>query len=86
MRLARQPLFAVAAQIFKYFLLALLDLEENRFGEPRIISLCVDLAGLQQDFPQVSYALLCKQHLILGLYHTGSNSTIPRFRKVLDVW
>jgi hypothetical protein len=46
----------------------------------------MDLTGLQQDFSQVGYALLREQHLVFGLYHGSPNSTIPRFRKDLDVW
>jgi hypothetical protein len=46
----------------------------------------MNLASLQEDLPQVCYALLRKQHLLFGLYHIGSNSTIPRSWKVLDVW
>jgi len=37
----------------------------------------MNLASLQQDLPQVGYALLCKQHLIVGLDHPNSSSTIP---------
>jgi len=46
----------------------------------------MNLASLQQNFAQICDALLRKQHLIPSLYHIGSNSTIPRFRKALDVW
>jgi hypothetical protein len=41
------PSSEIAAQGFEDFLLALLDLEENRFGKARIILLWMNLASLQ---------------------------------------
>jgi len=84
-RLARQWLFEAAAQILENFLLALLDFEEDWFRELKVVFRRMNFAGFQQDSPQVGYALLRKQHLIVGLDHISSSSTIPRFRKVRDV-
>jgi hypothetical protein len=36
----------------------------------------MNFASFQQDSPQVGYALLRKQHLIVGLDHISSNSRI----------
>lgn len=41
----------------------------------------MDLAGLQEDSPQVGDALLCDQHLIVGLNHGNSSSTNTAFSK-----
>jgi hypothetical protein len=45
----------------------------------------MNLARRKQNFPQVGYALLREQHLIVRSDHLSSSSTIPRFRKVLEV-
>ena len=83
--LARQWLFEAAAQILENLLLALLDFEDDWFREPQLVSRRMNFASFQQDSPEVGYALLRKQHLIVGLDHISSSSTIPRFRKVRDV-
>jgi hypothetical protein len=45
----------------------------------------MDLARLQEDSAKVANALLREQHLVVGLNHGSSSSTIPRFRKLLEV-
>jgi len=45
----------------------------------------MDPARLQEDSPQIGDALLCEQHLVVSLNHVSSSSTIPRFRKLLEV-
>jgi hypothetical protein len=82
-RLARQWLFEAAAQILENLLLALLNFEEDWFREPQVIFRRMNLASFQQDSPQVGYTLLSNQHLIIGLDHIISSSTIPRFRVLI---
>jgi hypothetical protein len=45
----------------------------------------MDLTRIQEDSPQIGDALLCEQHLVVGLNHGGITSTIPRFRKLLEI-
>ena len=78
-------MFQVSAQILENLLLTLLDFKKDWFGQSQIVCLRMNLAGLQEYSPQVGNALLSKQHLIVGFNHGNSNSTIPRFRKVLEV-
>jgi hypothetical protein len=44
----------------------------------------MDLASLQEYSSQIADALLSEQHLVVGLNHGNSSSTIPRFRKLLE--
>jgi len=38
----------------------------------------MDFARFQEDSPQIADALLREQHLVVGLNHGSSSSTIPR--------
>jgi hypothetical protein len=46
----------------------------------------MDLAGFQKDSAKVANALLREEHLVVRLNHGSTSSTIPRFRKLLEVW
>jgi hypothetical protein len=83
--LSRYWLFQISGQIFKNLLFALLDFEENWFGHSQVVVGRMDFASLQKHYPQITNALLSEQHLVVGLNHNNSSSTIPRFRKVLEV-
>src|ERR1039457_6102253 len=52
---------------------------------PPVVLVRMDLARLQEDSPQIADALLREQHLVVGLNHGSSSSTIPRVRKLLEV-
>jgi hypothetical protein len=73
-------LFDAAAQILQNLLLALLYFEENRFRETGGILRGMNLARFQEDLPRVSHAFLTKQHLLVGIDHGNSNSTILCFQ------
>ena len=79
LNLARYRLFQISAQICEDLLVALLDLEQDRLRHASIVRPRMDLAGLQADSAQVCDALLCDQHLVVGLNHGNSSSTIPRW-------
>lgn len=83
--LARYRLFQVSTQILEDFLLALLNFKEDRFRHPRVILPRMDFTRLQEDPAKIANALLRDQHLVVGLNHGSTNSTIPRFRKSLEV-
>jgi hypothetical protein len=83
--LARYRLFQVSAQILEDLLLALLDFEQDRLRHSSVVLPRMDLARLEEDSPQIADALLREQHLFVGLNHGSSSSTIPRFRKLLEV-
>jgi len=84
-RLARYRLFQVSAQILEDLLLALLDFEQDRLRHSSVVLPRMDLARLQEDSPQIGDRFLREQHLVIGLNHRSSSSTIPRFRKLLEV-
>jgi hypothetical protein len=79
--LARYRLFQVSAQILKDLLFALLDLDQDRFRHASVVQPRMDFARLQEDSPQIGDALLRNQHLVVGLNHGSSSSTIPGIRK-----
>lgn len=83
--LARYWLFQVSGQILQDVLFALLDFKQDGFRHPSVVLSGMHLTGLQQDFPQIRDAFLREQHLVVGLNHGNSNSTIPRFPKLLEV-
>src|SRR5450759_4145487 len=83
--LARYRLFQVSAQILEDLLLTLLDFEQDRLRHSSVVPRRMDLARLQEDFPQIANALLREQHLVVSLDHGNSSFTIPRFRKFLEV-
>src|ERR1700733_6650097 len=84
-RLARYGLFQVTAKVFENLLFALLNFEQDRFCHSSVVLPRMDLACLQEDSAKVANALLREQHLVVGLNHGSSSSTIPRFRKLLEV-
>src|ERR1019366_1160237 len=84
--LARYRLLQIAAQILHDLLLTLLNFEQDRLRHSSVVLTRMYLSRLQEDSPQVADALLREQHLVVGLDHGSSSSTIPRFRKLLDVW
>ena len=84
-RLARYRLLQVCAEVLENLLLALLDLKQDRFCHASIVLARMDFAGFQEDSAKVANALLREQHLVVGLNHGSSSSTIPRFRKLLEV-
>jgi hypothetical protein len=63
----------------------LLNFEQDRFCHSSVVPLRMDLARLQEDSAKVANALLREQHLVVGSNHGSSSSTIPRFRKLLEV-
>src|SRR5882724_10250921 len=77
--LARNRLFQIPAQILEDLLLSLLNFEQDRFSYSGVILPWMDLPRLQQNFSQIRNALLREQHLVVGLNHGNSSSTIPRF-------
>ena len=77
--------FQVPAQILEDLLLALLNFEEDRFCHSSVVLPRMDLARLQEDSAKVANALLREQYLVIGLNHGSSDSTIPRYRKLLEV-
>jgi len=83
--LARYWMFEAAGQVLQNLLFALLNFKENRFGEPQIVLLRMNLASLQQDASEIGYALPRQEHLIVSLDLVNSSSTILRFRKLLEV-
>src|ERR1039457_1852965 len=83
--LACYRLFQVSAQILEDLLLSLLDFEQDRLRHSSVVLPRMDLARLQEDSPQIGDRLLREQHLVVGLNHRSSSSTIPRFRKLLEV-
>ena len=84
--LTRYRLFQISAQILQNLLLTLLDLEQNRLGHSSVVLPRMNFARLQEDYSQIADALLREQHLFVRLNHGSSRSTIPRFRKDLEVW
>src|SRR5450759_5311831 len=74
--LARYRLFQVSAQILEDLLLTLLDFEQDRLRHSGVVPRRMDLARLQEDSPQIADALLREQHLVVGLNHGSSSSTI----------
>jgi hypothetical protein len=83
-RLAREGLFQVSAQVLEDLLLALLELKQDRLGHASIILTRMYLARFQENPVKIGDALLREQHLVIGLNHGNSSSTIPRFRKLLE--
>ena len=83
--LARYRLFQIPTQILKDLLLTLLNFEEDRFRHSRVVLPRMDFARLQEDSVEIAHALLRDEHLVVGLNHGSTNSTIPRFRKLLEV-
>src|SRR5580704_9081309 len=83
--LAGYRLSHVAAQVCEDLLVALLDFEQDRLRHASVVGPRMDLASLQEDSPQVGDTLLRHKHLVVGLNHDSSSSTIPRFRKLLEV-
>ena len=84
-RLVRCRSFQVAAQILTDLLATLLDFEQDRLRHSSVVLTRMYLPRLQKNSPQIADALLREQHLVVGLDHGSSSSTIPRFRKLLDV-
>ncbi len=82
---ARYGLSQIPAQILQDLLLALLDFEQDRLCHPSVVLSRMDLPRLQKDSPQIGDAFLRKQHLVVALNHVSSSSTIPRFRKLLEI-
>ena len=83
-RLARHRLFQISAQILENLLFPLLDFEQDRLRHPSIVPPRMDLTRLQKDSPQIGDAFLREHHLVVALNHSSSSS-IPRFRKSLEV-
>ena len=77
--LARYRLFQVSTQILEDFLLALLNFQEDRFRHSRVVLRRMDFARLQEDSAEIVHTFLRGQHLVVGLNHGSTNSTIPRF-------
>ena len=77
--LARYRLFQVTTQIFEDFLLTLLNFQEDRFRHSRVVLRRMDFARLQENSAEIAHAFLRDQHLVVGLNHNNTNSTIPRF-------
>ncbi len=84
--LARYRLLEVCAQVLENLLLALLDFKQDGFCHASIVLARMDLAGFQKDSAKVANALLREEHLVVSLNHGSTSSTIPRFRKLLEVW
>jgi hypothetical protein len=78
-------LFQFSAKKLEDLLLALLYFEQDRFGHSSVVPARMDLARLQEDSAKVANALLREQHLVVGLNHGSFTSTIPRFRKLLEI-
>jgi hypothetical protein len=83
--LARYRLLRVCGQILEDLLLALLDFEQDRLRHSSVVLPRMGLAGRQEDSPQIADALLREEHLVVALNHGASSSTIPRFRKLLEI-
>ena len=77
--LAGYRLCQVSTQILEDFLLALLNFQEDRFRHSRVVLRRVDFARLQENSAEIAHAFLRNQHLLVGLNHGSTNSTIPRF-------
>src|ERR1039457_2933516 len=85
LRLGCYQWLQVPAEVFENFLFARLDFKKDWFGQPRVVLARMNPACFQEHPPQVADALLSQQHLIVGLNHRSSSSTIPRFLKFLEV-
>jgi hypothetical protein len=77
--LARYRLFQVSTQILEDFLLALLDFKKDRLRQSRVVLPRMNCARLQEDPAEIAHALLRDKHLVVGLNHGSTSSTIPRF-------
>jgi hypothetical protein len=78
-------LFQVPAQKLEDFLLASLDFKEDRFRHPRVVLTGMDVSRLEEHSAEIGHTLLPGQHLVVGLNHGSTGSTIPRFPKFLEV-
>jgi hypothetical protein len=71
-------LLQVPGEILKDLLFALLDFEQDWLCHAGVILPRMDFPRFQQDLPQIRDTSRCLKHLVVGLNHGNSSSTIPR--------